>query len=55
METTCLSAGFWGWYVGDVVEESDRKSRVCHQECQVPYKAILGVGFPLHKPYIQLI
>ncbi len=20
-----------------------------------PYKAILGVGFPLHKPYIQLI
>ena len=20
----------------------------------VPYKAVLGVGFPLHKPYIQL-
>ena len=20
-----------------------------------PYKAILGVGFPLHKPYIQLV
>ena len=34
-----------------------------HQKFQVhkinggtePYKAILGVGFPLHKPYIQLI
>ena len=34
-----------------------------HQEFQVPKmevlnlksKAILGVGFPLHKPYIQLI
>ena len=21
----------------------------------VPYDAILGVGFPLHRPYIQLI
>ena len=20
-----------------------------------PYKAVLGMGFPLHKPYIQLI
>ena len=29
METTCLSAFvfFWGWCVGDVVKESDRKSR----------------------------
>ena len=30
-----------------------------HQEFQVrgtePYKAILGVGVPLYKPYIQLI
>ena len=25
-----------------------------HQEFQVPYKAILEVGFPWHKPYIQL-
>ena len=22
---------------------------------QVPYKAVLGVSFPLHRPYIQLI
>ena len=34
---------------------------IYHQDFQVPknggtesYKAVLGVGFPLHKPYIQL-
>ena len=34
---------------------SPRISGTQNLECTEPYKAILGVGFPLHKPYIKLI
>ena len=34
---------------------SPRNFRYLKWRNPAPYKAILGVGFPLHKPYIQLI